>query len=120
MAFKQASKNNQYRLQNLRNEFLPSYEESLTDEERRDCLKQVLFRIEDMLKNENDKWRKKDLGLLKFEIQEKMRSIRPSMKLKCSIESYFMEAARETLTKDLFSLILGKANRLLENNHPER
>jgi hypothetical protein len=113
MSFQTAAKKAQARARRPVGELLPSYFENLTEEEKRDCLKQVLFTIDDQIANcdlrdKNGRYRKKELGQEKAAICKLINALRPKRRAP-GVEFYFIEAARETLTKVMFSIVMDKA-----------
>lgn len=113
--YKKISKLNQARLRRPVGELLPSYFEDLNTEDKRNCLKSVMLSVEQDLLNERDKYRKIELGRIKFDLQEKMRLLRPRKKAP-GVENYFIDAARDILTKSMFNLIMDKAVLKLKEN----
>jgi hypothetical protein len=113
MAYKGASQKAQSRASRPIGEMLPSYFETLTTEQQRDCVKSILFSVIEDRKTEKNKWRYDALGKEISELNKKINEIRPKKKSP-NIERFFIDAARETLTKDLFNLVMYKANKMLE------
>lgn len=115
MAYKNAAKLDQSRLRRPIGDHLPSYFEDLSDEQKRECLKSVVLGIEEEIQIERDKWRRKALGIRKAELCLMMNKLRPKKKSPGATE-FFVQAARETLTADLFRMILHKASLMNEQN----
>lgn len=116
--YKRASQLQQARLRRPVGDLLPSYFDNMTDEQKRDCLKQALFAVKEEILKETDKWRRKELGRQQQELQDKMRAIRP--KRRCpGAEHYFIEATKQICGLATYSLIMGRAVELHEKAKKE-
>lgn len=112
--YKVASRKAQARLVRPIGEMLPSYMETLTPEQQRDCLKAVLHSVAEELKSEKDRWRLKELGQRKHELQEKMHAIRPKRKAP-GVEQFFIEVCKEKMTKVEFNQVMDLAVKRMES-----
>ncbi len=85
----------------------------LTDEQLRENLVIRVKKIDTELKAVPKGFFRSQLGKEKQEIQNKITAIRPKKKSP-GIENFFIEAARETLTKPQFSMLMSRANQIKE------
>lgn len=82
----------------------------ITPEQERANLVKKLNALKAELPNYSKKsWHRKNIGIEIQKLQDKIHNIRPSLKAP-NADRFFIEAAKELLTKSMFSLILHKAS----------
>jgi hypothetical protein len=109
--YKGTHQNRQHRVDFIAPADLASGVETMTPEQTRQCLVDRLKQVEKEILSTTDKARKKELGLLKFDLQTQASAIRPKLRGSRALEHFIIEAAKERMTPALWNLILNEAIR---------
>lgn len=89
-------------------------EETLTDEQKRENLVLLMKKMNEEMKVCTSR-RAKELGKLIHETGQQIHALRPKKKAP-GVERFFIDAAREILTKAQFDIVMGRAVCLLDES----